>query len=78
MANIISMDAAFVPGYNRFPAPDWPRIAVSDPYNTVSIVWNDARVHTLGDIFMRSYTQVALTPVQPAPVPLNSLAQSQA
>jgi hypothetical protein len=73
--NIVSMDTAFVPGYNRFPASDFPRIAVSDPYNTVSIAWNDARVHTLGDIFMQSYTQQALASVQPAPVPLNSLSK---
>lgn len=53
--NVVSMDAAFVPGYNRFPASDFPRIAVSDASGTVSIVWNDARSHALGDILMHSY-----------------------
>ncbi|MDQ1521971.1 MAG: hypothetical protein QOI55_3044, partial [Actinomycetota bacterium] len=60
--NITSMDAAFVPGYNRFPANDFPRIAVSHPYGTVSIVWNDARYHALGDILMQSYHLGTLTP----------------
>jgi hypothetical protein len=71
--NVTTTEAAFVPGYNRFPMNDFPRIAVSDPYNTVSVVWNDARVHVLGDIFMQSFAQATLTPVQPGPVPLNSL-----
>lgn len=39
---ITSMEAAFVPGYNRSPMNDFPRIAVSDRAGTVSIVWNDA------------------------------------
>jgi hypothetical protein len=74
--NIVSMDAAFVPGYNRFPPNDFPRIAVSDPYNTVSIVWNDARIKPLGDIFMQSFSQVTLNQVQPAPVLLDSPTKS--
>jgi hypothetical protein len=53
--SVISMDAAFVPGYNRFPANDFPRIAVSDPFGTVSIVWNDAGAHVLGDILMQTF-----------------------
>jgi len=60
--NVVSMDSAFVPGYNRFPANDFPRIAVSRPFGTVSIVWNDARGHPLGDILMQSYTLGALSP----------------
>ncbi len=70
-ANIISMAAAMIPGYNRFPMNDFPRIAVSDPYGTVSIVWNDARLHPAGDILMQSYNLGALTPVQSAPVRIN-------
>jgi hypothetical protein len=72
---IVSMDGAFVPGYNRFPMNDFPRIAVSEPYGTVSIVWNDARNRVLGDIFLQSYRLGTLTPVQPAPVPLDSLSK---
>lgn len=70
--NIVSMDSAFVPGYNRFPANDFPRIAVSVPYGTVSIVWNDARNHPLGDIFLQSFHLATLTPMQSKPVRINS------
>src|SRR5207237_3246563 len=60
--NVTSLDSAFIPGYNRFPANDFPRIAVSRPSGTVSIVWNDARYHPLGDILMQSYTLGRLSP----------------
>jgi hypothetical protein len=70
--NITSMDAAFIPGYNRFPANDFPRIAVSDAAGTVSIVWNDASRNPLGDIVLQSYHLGTLSPVQGAPVKLNS------
>jgi hypothetical protein len=52
---IASMDAAFIPGYNRFPMNDFPRIAVSDLYGTVTVVWNDARFRPSGDILLQSY-----------------------
>lgn len=74
---IVSLDAAFVPGYNRTPtstsAPlnDFPRIAVSDRYGTVSIVWNDARCHPWGDVLLQSFNLVTLTPVQAHPAPVN-------
>lgn len=70
--NVISMDAAFIPGYNRFPANDFPRIAVSDAHGTVSIVWNDANLHPLGDIMLQSFWLGSLAPVQSSPVRLNS------
>ena len=60
--NVTSMDGAFIPGYNRSPTNDFPRIAVSRPSGTVSIVWNDARNHPLGDILMQSYTLGGLSP----------------
>ncbi len=60
--NVTSMDSAFIPGYDRFPANDFPRIAVSRPSGTVSIVWNDSRYHPMGDILMQSYTLGALSP----------------
>ena len=53
--NITSEATAFVPGYNRFPVNDFPRIAVSDPYGTVSIAWNDTRYRPTGDILLQSY-----------------------
>jgi hypothetical protein len=79
---IVSMMAAFVPGYNRFPGNDFPRIAVSsvsdaqgeagNASGTVSIVWNDARRVPTGDILLQSFALRSLTKVQGAPVRLNS------
>jgi hypothetical protein len=69
--NVTSMSSAFVPGYNRFPPQDFPRIAVSRPFNTVSIVWNDSRFHPLGDILMQSYALGTLTAAA-GPVRLNA------
>ena len=70
--SITSLAAAFIPGYNRFPMNDFPRIAVSDPAGTVSIVWNDARFNPSGDILMQSFNLASLTGVQTAPVVINS------
>jgi hypothetical protein len=70
--NITSLEAAFIPGYNRFPMNDFPRVAVSDPAGTVSMVWNDARQHGTGDIFLQSFNLGSLTPVQSQPVQINS------
>jgi hypothetical protein len=36
------------------------------------MVWNDAGVHPLGDILLRSYALGTLSPVQPAPVRINT------
>jgi hypothetical protein len=69
---IISTDATVIPGYNRFLMNDFPRIAVSDVYRTVSLVWNDARDRPLGDILLQSYTLGGLIPVQSSPVRLNN------
>ena len=76
--NIVTMDLAFIPGYNRVPfqagnAPpaDFPRIAVSDPNGTVTIVWNDARYHGLGDILLQSFNLVSLSSVQSTPARVN-------
>ncbi len=68
--NITSMGAAIIAGYNRLPN-DFPRIAVSRPAGTVSIVWNDARLHPLGDIFLQSWTLGSLSP-RGGPAQLNS------
>jgi hypothetical protein len=70
--NIVSTAATFVPGYNRFPSNDFPRIAVSDAAGTVSIVWNDARTNPLADILMQSYNLGSLIAIQSAPVKLNN------
>jgi hypothetical protein len=70
--NITSLEAAFIPGYNRFPMNDFPRVAVSNPAGTVSMVWNDARQHGTGDIFLQSFNLGTLTAVQSQPVRINS------
>ena len=71
-ATITSMDLALVSGYNRFPANDFPRIAVSDPAATVSMVWNDAGTNPLGNILLQSYALVSLTPKTSSPVKINN------
>jgi len=68
---IVSLDGTFVPGYNRFPTSDFPRLAVSDKFRTVSMVWNDTRVHPLGDILLQSFRLKSLRPVQSRPVMLD-------
>ncbi|HEY6543235.1 MAG TPA: hypothetical protein VIZ18_19990 [Ktedonobacteraceae bacterium] len=75
--NIVSIDTAFIPGFNRVPAAgnspanDFPRIAVSDSFGTVSIVWNDTRYHPMGDILLQSYHLVSLSPIQSSPARVN-------
>jgi hypothetical protein len=68
---IISLSQTPVVGYNRFGSNDFPRLAVSDPYGTVSMVWNDTRHHPLGDILLQSFRLGSLQPVQAAPVVLD-------
>ena len=70
--NIHSLEAAFIPGYNRFPMNDFPRVAVSAKAGTVSMVWNDTRQHGTGDIFLQSFNLGSLSPVQSSPVRINS------
>ena len=71
--NVTSLDAAFIPGYNRFPMNDFPRLAVSGPAGTVSMVWNDTRQHATGDIFLQSFNLgSSLSIVQSSPVRINS------
>jgi hypothetical protein len=68
---ITSLSLTPVPGYNRFGSNDFPRLAVSDPYGTVSMVWNDTRYHPLGDILLESFSLGSLKPVQAVPVVLD-------
>jgi hypothetical protein len=69
--DITSLEAAFIPGYNRFPMNDFPRVAVSDVAGTISMVWNDTREHATGDIFMQSFKLGTLASVQTQPVRIN-------
>ena len=68
---IVTLSSTFVPGYNRFPANDFPRLAVSDRFGTVSMVWNDARFHPYGDILLQSFRLPSLRPVQRVAVRLD-------
>jgi hypothetical protein len=49
-----STDGFPIPGYNRVPGNDFPRIAVNAPLGAVLVAWNDSSVHPLGDIWLRS------------------------
>lgn len=70
---VVSMENASIPGYNRVPMNDYPRIAVSEQHRTVSIVWNAARYRPLGDILLRSWhLGAALTAVQSTPIVIDS------
>ena len=68
---VVSMEGVSVPGYNRFPSSDFPRVAVSDRYQTVSMVWNDARFHPYGDILLQTFKRSSLSPVHTQPVVLD-------
>jgi hypothetical protein len=70
--NVTSSQAAFIPGYTRFPMNDFPRVAVSTSKATVSMVWNDTRFHPVGDILMQSFSLVGLNAKTNAPVILNT------
>jgi hypothetical protein len=71
---VTSLSAAFIPGYNRFPMNDYPRIAFSPVYEMVSIVWNDGRFKPSGDILLQSWWggYAFPTPVQWEPVVLDT------
>lgn len=49
-----SLNGTVIAGFNRGTGQDFPRIAVDAPLGKVIVVWNDASVHPLGDIWMRA------------------------
>jgi hypothetical protein len=65
---ITSMEAAPPPGYSRPDMNDFPRIAVSGQYGTVSMVWNDATQNPMGVILLQSFRLKSLAAVQRKPV----------
>lgn len=71
---VFSISAANLPGYHSalLLANDFPRLAVSSRSGTVSMVWNDTRLHPYGDILLQSFTLASLHPVQPTPVVLDT------
>ena len=67
---VTSLAAAAIPGYDGAPN-DFPRLAVSNPSGTVSMVWNDARYDPLGDILLQSFSLASLSRIQGRPVVVN-------
>jgi hypothetical protein len=68
---VVSLDSAFIPGYNRFPLSDFPRLAVSSRSGMVAMVWNDTRDHPNGDVLLQSFRPGSLAKVQRTPTVLD-------
>jgi hypothetical protein len=49
-----SLDTTFIAGYSRGQGQDFPRVAIDAHAGRVLYEWNDASVHPLGDIWLRS------------------------
>lgn len=49
-----SLDTVAIAGYSRGLGQDFPRVAINNHARSVVFVWNDASVHPLGDIWLRS------------------------
>ena len=49
-----SMDTVSIAGYSRGQGQDFPRIAINSSSHSVVFSWNDASLHPLGDIWLRS------------------------
>ncbi len=61
IGGVKSLNTVPIPGYNRGPGNDFPRIAFRPSPDTslpdqVIVVWNDASLHPLGDIWLRALT----------------------
>src|SRR5947209_6377566 len=71
IGGVKSLNSVTIPGYNRGRGNDFPRIAFRPATNLwqsdeVIVVWNDASLHPLGDIFLRALSPTLdfLTPIQ--------------
>lgn len=49
-----SLDTVAIAGYSRGLGQDFPRVAVNKMTHSVVFAWNDASLHPLGDIWLRS------------------------
>ena len=49
-----SLDSTFISGYSRGFGNDFPRVAFEAVTNEPVFVWNDASLHPLGDIWLRT------------------------
>ena len=49
-----SLDTAIISGYSRGVGNDFPRVEYNVAHDEVVVVWNDASLHPLGDIWLKS------------------------
>ena len=56
VGGVRSLDATVIAGYNRGTGNDFPRIAWNRVSGRVIVAWNDASLHPLGDVWLRSYS----------------------
>ena len=63
-----SLDGTAISGYSRGLGNDFPRIALDAPLGRVVFVWNDASLHPLGDIFLRTLDMSLASPTAVAKV----------
>ncbi len=61
-----TLNAQVIAGYNRGLGNDMPRIAIDNADGRVVFCWNDASLHPLGDIFIRtaSFGLGSMTPIR--------------
>jgi hypothetical protein len=56
VGGVRSLGSVVIAGYNRGIGNDFPRIAWNRAAGRVDVAWNDASLHPLGDIWLRSYS----------------------
>jgi hypothetical protein len=56
VGGVRSLGTVPIAGYNRGVGNDFPRIAWNKVTGRVEVAWNDASLHPLGDIWLRSYS----------------------
>ena len=56
VGGVRSLGSVVIAGYNRGTGNDFPRIAWNRATGRVEVAWNDASLHPLGDIWLRSYS----------------------
>jgi hypothetical protein len=62
VGGVKSLDSTSIAGYSRGIGNDFPRIAWNRTNNRVVVAWNDASLHPLGDIWLRSYSSTLSNP----------------
>jgi hypothetical protein len=63
-----SLDGTSISGYSRGLGNDFPRIALDPALGRVVFAWNDASLHPLGDIFLRTLDMSLASPTAIAKV----------